>query len=250
MDTKKIAENIVKEIKKKISDAKKYNKETNAVGWNRRSTSVGLGLGLKFGWLGAKDEKYIFYVDGNEKAELTYLSDVRELISHVYTLLNELKKTRGWGNLAIATDVASFGMGWNYTDVRYPSKVALPENPCKDFKAIQSFLKKYANCDLPDFKLFSSAMGGKRGRLWDEYGDRCYLANKPNKCARVLAELRKAKGAKDIVTYKYGNEDYIDEMERRHSEYYEVECDGEKREYIEVTIKTPQGKVKYQQKIY
>ena len=161
-----------------------------------------------------------------------------------------MKKTRGWGNLTIATDVVSFGGCWDSTDVHYPSKVALPDNPCKDFKAIQYFLKKYASCDLPDFKLFSSAMGGKRGRLWDEYGDRCYLANKPNKCARVLAELRKAKGTRDIVTYKYGNEDYIDDMERRHSEYYEVECEGEKRSFIEITIKTPQGKVKYNQKVF
>ena len=117
MDTKKIAESIVKDIKKHISDAKKFNKETNAVGWNRKSTSVGLGLGLKFGWLGAKDEKYIFYVDGKEKAELTYLSDVRELIHNISVLLNELKKTRGWGNLTIATDVVSFGGCWDSTDV-------------------------------------------------------------------------------------------------------------------------------------
>ena len=93
-------------------------------------------------------------------------------------------------------------------------------------------------------------MGGKRGVLWDEYGDRRYLANKPTKCARILNELRSARGSKDIVTCKFGEENYMDEFERKHSQYYEVECEGEKRHYLEITIKTPAGKVKYQQKIF
>jgi hypothetical protein len=49
---------------------------------------------------------------------------------------------------------------------------------------------------------------------------------------------------------KRGEENYIDPEERRASAYYEVECEGIKRKYVEITIKTPQGKVKYQEKIY
>ena len=52
------------------------------------------------------------------------------------------------------------------------------------------------------------------------------------------------------MSCKFGSEDYIDEMERRYSEYHEVECEGERREFVEVIVKTPAGKVKYQQKIY
>jgi hypothetical protein len=93
-------------------------------------------------------------------------------------------------------------------------------------------------------------MGGKRGRLWDEYGERVFIDNKPRKCARLLEELRKARGTKDTMTCKRGEENYIDEEERRYSEYAEIECEGEKRKYLLITIKTPSGKVKYETKIY
>lgn len=39
-------------------------------------------------------------------------------------------------------------------------------------------------------------------------------------------------------------------MKWKYSAYHEVECDGVRRHYLEITIKTPSGKVKYNQKIY
>ena len=47
-----------------------------------------------------------------------------------------------------------------------------------------------------------------------------------------------------------GEEDYIDPEEQRASSYYEVECEGEHRRYLHVVIKTPTGRVKYDQKLY
>ena len=47
-----------------------------------------------------------------------------------------------------------------------------------------------------------------------------------------------------------GEEDYIDPEEQRYSAYAELECEGEKRKYLQITIKTPSGKVKYTRKIY
>ena len=93
-------------------------------------------------------------------------------------------------------------------------------------------------------------MGGKRGVLWDEYGERIFLDNKPKKCARLREELRKARGAKDTMICEWGEENYMDEEERRDSAYHEVECEGEKRKYLHIIIKTPAGKVKYDAKIY
>jgi hypothetical protein len=52
------------------------------------------------------------------------------------------------------------------------------------------------------------------------------------------------------MTCKRGEENYIDPEEERASSYYEVECEGEKRKYLLITIKTPSGKVKYETKIY
>ena len=200
-----------------------------------------------------KAGKYVDYIEvaGKQFKGMSGMYEIQSVSREVVRLLDELRKTRGWGNLTYNTTDVFEGVSY-YNRKRYIllDKVSLPDNPCKDFKAIQTFVKKYGNCTLPDFKLFSSAMGGKRGRLWDEYGDRHYLANKPNKCARIINELRLAKGSKDIVTCKFGEEDYIDDAERRYSEYHEVECEGEKRHYLQIIIKSPAGKVKYQQKIY
>jgi hypothetical protein len=93
-------------------------------------------------------------------------------------------------------------------------------------------------------------MGGKRGRLWDEHGERLFLDNKPKKCARLLEELRKARSTKDIMTCEYGEENYLDPEEQRYSEWAEIECEGEKRRYLRIIIKTPTGRVKYDGKLY
>ena len=93
-------------------------------------------------------------------------------------------------------------------------------------------------------------MGGKRGVLWDEYGDREYLDNRPKYCESILKELREHRSSKDLMICKEGDENYIDPIDKEYSEKHEIECEGEKRHYLLITIKTPKGKVKYENKIY
>lgn len=251
---KQIALNLFNKVKKTLAENKKYNK--NAFGWRERRGGVDISIGYKYNYLNAKDERYVIRLEGEIFAEFISLYDLRETISYFKNYLAEQKKVRGWSTLATAEDYVTFGNGWSTTRVDYPCKVMLPNPPCKEYKALRNYIQKYgvdkyrALIVLRPYEFFSSAMGGKRGRLWDEYGERQYLENKPKKCARVLEELRKYRGTKDIMLCERGQEDYIDEMERRYSEYHEVECDGEKRHFLTITIKTPQGKVKYQQKIY
>ena len=254
MNTKETAKNLFERIKKYLADAKNYNKDK--IGWNRKSQTCNLGIGYKFGWIGAKGEKYEIYFNGKTFAELDYLSEVKDVFTELRKLIESQQSVKGWATLVVANDTQNFGSGWSSTEVRYISKITLADVPCKEFKALRNYIQKYGvnkygSCFVfAPFEFFSSAMGGKRGRLWDEYGDRNYLENKPKKCARVLEELRKYRGTKDTMLCERGKEDYIDEIDRKYSEYHEVECEGEKRYYLNITIKTPQGKVKYQQKVY
>lgn len=39
-------------------------------------------------------------------------------------------------------------------------------------------------------------------------------------------------------------------VDKAYSEMHEVECEGERRSFLKITIKTPMGKVKFETKIY
>lgn len=255
-DIKKNATAIVKHIKSEIKSRKEKAKKDPYLGVN---TNVHFGNDSTYD---PKEKGYVDYivVGGKEFRCTKDLNEVQQVSQQVIFQLDELKKTRGWKNLAYNTRDIYEGVSF-YNQKHYVvlDKISLPDNPCKEYTALQKYINKYAlasatfggyNKPLGNFELFSSAMGGKRGRLWDEYGDRHYLDNKPKKCAEILEELRKYKGSKDIMTCERGEEDYIDPMERRYSEYHEVECEGEKQKYLAITIITPAGKVKYTTKIY
>lgn len=197
--------------------------------------------------------KYVDYIEiaGKKICEVEDTFTAQQISKEVVRLLDEQRKVRGWKNLLYTTKTISEGVSiWNSKNYTLLDRVVLCEEPCSEFKSLQTYLKKYANCTLPEFKLYSAHMGGKRGVLWGEEGDRRYLANKPTKCKRVLEEVRKARGAKDIVSCKFGQEDYIDPIDQKYSAYHEVECDGERRVFVEITIKTPAGKVKYSERVY
>ena len=66
----------------------------------------------------------------------------------------------------------------------------------------------------------------------------------------LLADLRKFRGTKDTMVVKFGNEKYIDPIDKEYSCKHEIECDGEGRSYMSITIKTPQGRNKYETKVY
>lgn len=196
--------------------------------------------------------KYIDSINiwGKKFGEFETNAEIREVSDQVIRLIHEQQKVRGWGNLLYTTTTITDGVSWDSRKYTIIDKIALPDNPCKEFKSLQNYLNKYGNITIPDFQLFSVRMGGKRGTLYGEEGDRRYLANKANKCELYLKQIRANKGSKDTITCKFGRENYIDPVDRKYSEYHEVECDGEGRNYVEVTITSPQGKVKYTTKIY
>lgn len=256
-DIKKNATAIVNHIKSEIKRVKEV-KKSNPYAW--------VNTNIHFYNDSVYDPKYNGYVDyivvGNKAFRCaTNLNEIQQVSQQVIFQLDELKKTRGWKNLTYNTRDIYEGVGF-YSQRHYVllDRISLPDNPCKEYTALQKYINKYGQknywgstyggVNLGNFELFSSAMGGKRGRLWDEYGDRHYLDNAPKKCAGILEELRKYKGSKDIMLCERGEEDYIDPTERTYSEYHEVECEGEKRKYLAITIKTPAGKVKYTTKIY
>ena len=246
MDAKKIATKIVKAIKDEI----KKNKETQ----NGRNYYVQQSVYVDTdSTYDAKKKAYTYYIRVGKTyfKDLGLLSDAAQVNREVMQQLNELKsKSRTYKNLQFRTNKITDGCGWNSRSYTLLESVLLPDNPCKEFKSFQNYMKKYGNVAIPDFTLYSCYGGGKRGYLYGEEGDRSFLDNKPNKCARVLAEIRKARGSKDSITCHFGKEEYIDPIDKQYSQYHEVECDGEYRNYVQVIVKSPTGKVKYDQKIY
>jgi hypothetical protein len=202
-----------------------------------------------------------YEVENEEIGKCTYLSDIESVFREFGNMLDTQKKVKGWGGLNYTNDkiTYNFGMG-SSRSVKFIPKVCLADAPCSEYKSLMNFINKYGRTiywgptygavNLNNYELFSAAMGGKRGVLWDEYGERIFLDNKPKKCAQLLEELRKARGTKDNMICERGEENYIDPEERKYSAYAEIECEGEKRKYLKITIKTPTGKVKYETKIF
>lgn len=267
-ERQKLGNKVFKAVIAEINKNKKWNKEHKADKYFRPEVQVAdLLVGMKHGWEGAKDDCYQIrlgyqWYDAPVLADnITTIFDLKDIIKEVEKHINDQKNLKGWSTLNVAYDTCEFGGGvWNRTQVKYPAKITLCETPCKEFTSLQNYINKYGKTtywgssygavNLRNFELFCSAMGGKRGRLWDEYGDRRYLDNKPKKCVAILEELRSNRGSKDIMICERGTEDYIDPVDKAYSERHEIECDGEKRSYLKITIKTPTGKVKYETKLY
>lgn len=258
-DIKALATKMFNTTKKNLADARKFNKENKVNAWTRKSQQVNISVYDHDIWKGNTriTEYYILNVNNKEIGKCTYRSDLESVFREFGIMLDAQKKVKGWGGLNYSKDKMYFNMGgWSDYSINVIPKVCLADSVCKEYTSLQNYINKYGlneykgKVNLGNYDLFSAAMGGKRGRLWDEYGERVFLDNKPKKCARLLEELRKARGTKDIMTCKRGEENYIDPEEERSSSYYEIECEGEKRKYLLITIKTPAGKVKYETKIY
>ena len=262
---KEIAGKLFKKVKAELASAKKYNKEkgltTASYGWGRKSQQVDIEVWDNTIWKDGKKivKSYIIKVGRENFAEVRTHYDVREVFAELRNLLFEQKKVKGWGGLNYMSEQVSLESGsWSGYEVSIIPKVCLAETPCSEYKSLMNYINKYGTTDwcyggkvnMGNYEFFSAAMGGKRGRLWDEYGERLFLDNKPKKCTRILEELRKMRGSKDKMYCKRGEENYIDPIDQRYSEMHEIECEGEKQKYLQITIKTPQGKVKYQQRIY
>ena len=259
-EIKAIATKMFNATKKNLADARKYNKENNVNAWARKSQQVNISVYDHDTWKGSTriTEYYVLNVGNKEIGKCTYRSDIESVFREFGNMLDAQKKVKGWGGLNYSKDKIYFNMGgWSDYSINIIPKVCLAETACKEFTSLQNYINKYGSnrqylnkMNLGNYELFSAAMGGKRGRLWDEYGERVFIDNKPKKCARLLEELRKNRGTKDAMICERGEENYIDPEEQRYSAYAEIECEGEKRKYLLITIKTPTGKVKYETKIY
>ena len=258
-EIKALATKMFNTAKKNLADARKYNKDNKTNVWTRKAQQVNISVNDHDVWKNGTrtTEYYILGINGKEVGKCTYRSDIESVFREFGYMLDAQKKVKGWGGLNYTNDKIYFNIGgWSDYSVKFIPKVCLAETACKEFNSLQNYINKYGvgkygcKVNLNNYELFSAAMGGKRGRLWDEYGERVFIDNKPKKCVRILEELRKNRGTKDTMICKRGEENYIDPEEERASSYYEVECDGEKRKYLQITIKTPSGKVKYETKIY
>lgn len=255
---KVIANKVFKAVKSSLAEAKKYNKQYASV-TGRREQVVEIEIEENDKW-DKNGHRYLdsygikFFQDWNKQVAVVKTeSDLREVFNELINLLNGLSQTKGWGGLKVSHEFES--IGWQRS-IAIPKRIMLTDAPCSEFKALMNYINKYGKSrygsspNLGNFELFSSTMAGKRGYLDFECGERYYLDNKPKRCERILSELRSARGTKDTMVCERGNENYIDPIDREYSAMHEVECSGEKRSYLKVTIKTPNGKVKYEGKLY
>jgi len=262
---KTLANKIFKAAKSALSDARKYNKENNFPinSWSRHRQQVDISVWDDTEWKDGRKivKSYYIKVNDSKVGECRTHYDVREVFAELRNLLNTQKKVKGWSGLNFLNEQVNLeSCSWDGYEVSIIPKVCLADATCPEYKSLMNFINKYGKknywgstygaVNLGNYELFSAAKGGKRGYLWDEYGERLFLDNKPKKSARILEELRKARGTKDTMLCEIKEEDYIDPEEQRYSSYAEIECEGEYRRYLHVVIKTPTGKVKYDQKLY
>lgn len=267
---KKNALLLFKDIKDILAGAHKHNRKNPG---NHKSQTVRVSYdGIQESVFDRKTQTWKkgakeYYISVNDRQIVRGIDSLNEIAAIFSLLISECerqRKVRGWGGLVLSTHVDRQGYGgpnWVVPTVRSVRKITLADAPCPEYSSLQHWINRFGirrrpgSCfteriELGNYVLFSAAMGGKRGVLWDEYGERRFLDNKPVKCSRILRELRAARATNDKVTCVYGEEDYIDPEEKRASAYYEIECEGEKRKFLEVTVTSPSGKVKYQEKIY
>lgn len=247
-DIKKIAEKLWKVAKKNLADARKYNKERKE-GW-RKSQMVEFTYEEDSTYV--KDKGWVYNgcnigINGQIFFKNVPFGDLYDINRELNSYIVKQKESKGWGGLNSIDERVSFDLYKNYTLI---TKLVLADAVCKEYNSLRNYIRKYGNYNLGDYTLYSVAKGGKRGRLWDEYGEREYLSNKPKKCARILEELRKVRGSKDTMRCYFGKEDYIDEVDYEYSVRHEIECEGEGRCYLKIEIKTPNGKTKYCEKIF
>jgi hypothetical protein len=171
--------------------------------------------------------------------------EVKTIATDLKKQLVSLKGVRGWSHLGYEVeDILPSRIGWDSEYISFPNMITLLADPCKEFKSLASYLQKYCARSIAMDTLYSVHIGGKRGRVYGEEGDRYYLCHKPKKCETLLAELRKARGSKDKVSTKIVEVDEIDPWELEVSIRNEVEFDGVRHKRLVVTFTTPSGKKK------
>ena len=139
-DIKKNATAIVNHIKSEIKRVKEV-KKANPYAW--------VDTDIEFYNDSVYDPKANGYVDyikvgGKEFRCTKNLNEVQQVSQQVIFQLDELKKTRGWKNLTYNTRDIYEGVSY-YNRKHYVllDKVSLPDNPCKEYTALQKYINKY-----------------------------------------------------------------------------------------------------------
>lgn len=235
---KKIASNIIKEIKVKITEMKK----------KRPNDSVySLPLSMQNFGNSTTDNICITSYNCYEKlAERLTRSQARRVSEELVKYLKELKATRGWSGLMWECEDCCYdSRSWYDNSVKFPTNIVLMGKPCKEYNSLANYLTKYCNKKLNETDIYSVHIGGKRGRVYGEEGDRYYLCHNSALCEKILADLRKYRGSNDkVVCTNIKEHDDIDEWELEVSIRNEVEFGGVRNKYFEVKISTPSGKEK------
>lgn len=231
MDTKKFAKEIVEVIKCDIVESKKRR--------HKNVYKTGLELYHHIGC-------FSIAVNGREAYdEKLNKYEVKSLINEVMSLLNTLKKSRGWGLLNWTCTEHNIGEGfYDITYINVPTHIMLFSKPCKEFISLSNYIDKYCGKKIELTDIYGVSIGGKRGRVYGEEGSRQYLAYEPNRCIKYLEELRKSRGTKDLISTTISSRDEIDEWELECSIRNEVEFSGMRYNECTITIKTPNGKLK------
>lgn len=237
MDTNKIAKDIIESIKNQILNQKKKHPNDSvytATMWIDGVDCQNKTICFK--------ESYCKYI---VKEMPRY--DAKNVARAVIAGLNELKTKRGWGRLMWdIEDTCMYGDGY-YTKeyIKFPTNITLMAEPCKEYKSLVNYLEKYCGKKLNETDIYSVGIGGKRGRVYGEEGDRYYLCHKAKKCQTLLDALRKSRGTNDkVVCTPIKQEDDIDPWELQVSIRNEVEFSGVRLKYFEVNITTPSGRNK------
>ena len=230
MDKKKIAKDIVEIIKNDIVENKK----------RRTKEFYTTSLNLYF-----YKDCFRFGVGGrNACTDKLAKYEMISVLNEVVSLLNALKKIKGWGLLNWNYTSYNVGEGYytNYIDI--PTEITLFSKPCKEFTSLANYINKYCGKKIELQDIYQVGIGGKRGRVYGEEGRREYLAYLPERCSMLLEQLRKNRGTKDIVTTTINQRDIIDGSDMRYSIEYETEFSGIRVNECKIEIKTPNGKVK------
>lgn len=232
IEIKKLANEFVSKVKAELTQQKKNKK--------RNSYSVDFQCYLNV------ERNCTFECDVMENNTRYNSYEISVLTKEMVSLLEKLRSTKGWGTLMWDFEKYNFSKSWFSNDYQNVIKsIRLLATPCKEFNSLANYMEKYCGKKLSLTDIYGVGIGGKRGRVYGEEGCRYYLAHRPNTCSKLLEELRKARGSKDIVTTSaFKQVDDIDEWDLECSIRNEVEFSGSRYNQCEVTIKTPSGKVK------
>jgi hypothetical protein len=108
-----------------------------------------------------------------------------------------------------------------------------------------SYVNKFGGIQIKPTDLYVVAIGGKRGKIYGEEGDKYYLCHDERKCKNILEKLRTTRKTNDIVSCSnIKTKDDIDEWELECSIRNEVEFSGSRETYIEFSVQTQKGKLK------